>query len=173
MMSTSIDFPGPMSYRILTAFFLLLAVVVSAKSQDNLTIVEQITAGGRNTIVQPEALAARLERRAGEVPEEASTSIASEAATRQRVGGYRIQIFLDNNPRTAKGTARSRANAVAARFPELRTYVTYNSPYWRTRVGDFRSQAEATAKAEELRHAFPGQAKEIRVVRDNINLSAN
>ncbi|MDE7238043.1 MAG: SPOR domain-containing protein [Paramuribaculum sp.] len=51
----------------------------------------------------------------------------------------------------------------------MRTYVTYNSPYWRLRVGDFRTQAEAAAAAEELRQAFPRSAKEIRVVRDNIN----
>lgn len=135
----------------------------------DVTIINEITAGGRNTVVQPAALDKLLVKQIQEETE--ATGISGEAAARQRLSGYRIQVFLDNNPSTAKGTARSRANAISSRFPELRTYVTYNSPYWRLRVGDFKSQAEAAAVAEELRHAFPRSAKEIRVVRDNINMN--
>jgi hypothetical protein len=54
-------------------------------------------------------------------------------------------------------------------FPTYATYVAYASPYWRLRVGDFRSQYEAEKAAAEIRKAFPRYAKEVRVVRDRVN----
>ena len=52
----------------------------------------------------------------------------------------------------------------------MRTYVTYTSPYWRLKVGDFRTQREAQAAVDQIRQAFPSYGKEIRVVRDRVNL---
>ncbi len=143
----------------------LLTAIPAALGE--VTIVDEIMSGGRNIIIQPQALTALLVRQATAV-DEAAAGLSGDNG-RQRSSGYRVQVFLDNNPSTAKATARSRANAISSRFPELRTYVTYNSPYWRLRVGDFKTQAEAAAAAEDLRTAFPRTAKEIRVVRDNIN----
>lgn len=85
--------------------------------------------------------------------------------------GYRVQVFSDNNARTAKNEARSKARNISARFPDQRTYVTYHSPYWRLRVGDFRNQSEANEFAEQIKSAFPAYAKEIRVVRDRITVN--
>lgn len=152
-----------------TLILLAAALMAGAPSAlGDVTIINEITAGGRNSVTQPDALTLLLIRQES-APAENVSGVSAETSSRQRSSGYRVQVFLDNNPSTAKGTARSRANSISARFPELRTYVTYNSPYWRLRVGDFRTQAEATAAAEELRRAFPRSAKEIRVVRDNIN----
>ncbi|MCM1028533.1 MAG: SPOR domain-containing protein [Pseudoflavonifractor sp.] len=157
-------------YSIVTAITVgvvaAYAVSIREKADTTVTIISEITLGGRNTVAQPEALTRLLECR--EKGETADETLSSEAATRQRTGGYRVQVFLDNNPSTAKSSAHSRANAVSSRFPEYRTYVTYNAPYWRLRVGDFKTQAEAAEAAEALRAAFPRSAKEIRVVRDNI-----
>ncbi len=154
-----------------TLFGFMAAMFIAAPAaMGQVTIVDQITSDGRNTVAQPQALGLLLIRQEPSASESAP-GLSGEAAARQRLSGYRVQVFLDNNPSTAKSTARSRANAISSRFPELRTYVTYNSPYWRLRVGDFKSQAEAAAAAEDLRHAFPRSAKEIRVVRDNINLA--
>lgn len=152
----------------LAGILCILMSAAAATAGAQVTIIDDITAGGRNTVAQPRALTMLLVRPAAS-DTQAAPGLSGEAASRQRTSGYRVQVFLDNNPSTAKGTARSRANAINSRFPELRTYVTYNSPYWRLRVGDFRTQAEAAAAAEDLRHAFPRSAKEIRVVRDNIN----
>lgn len=91
---------------------------------------------------------------------------------RQRNGmaGFRVQVFSDNNIRTAKNEARSKEMTVASRFPQYRTYKKYSAPYWRVHVGDFRTQREAQAAAAEMRKAFPSFGKEIRVVRDRINI---
>jgi len=154
---------------IIRHILLYAALAVTAMTtMADVTIVEHITADSRNKVVQPEALRQLLVRQENAAETEEPHGISAEA-TASTSSGYRVQVFLDNNPRTAKATARRKASAISSRFPEMRTYITYNSPYWRLRVGDFRSHAEASEAAAELRSAFPGSAKEVRVVRDRIN----
>ncbi len=86
-----------------------------------------------------------------------------------KIVGYRVQVYADNNVRSAKAEARQRERAVGQAFPSYGTYVSYASPYWRLRVGDFRSQYDAEKAAAEIRKAFPRYAREVRVVRDRIN----
>ena len=87
----------------------------------------------------------------------------------KKIGGYRVQIYSDNNSRTAKNEARAKERAISQTFPDLATYVSYDSPYWRLRVGDCRTRAEADALAAEIKKAFPAYRAEITVVRDRIN----
>jgi len=84
--------------------------------------------------------------------------------------GYRVQVYADNNVRSAKTEARQRERAIGNSFPQYGTYVSYASPFWRLRVGDFRSQYEAEKAAAEIKRQFPGYAKEVRVVRDRVNV---
>jgi len=91
-------------------------------------------------------------------------------ATRSKVrSGYRVQIFDDNNARTAKSEAQARRNRVGARFPEYNTYISFNSPYWRVKIGDFRTRSEAEAAMGAIRAAFPAYGSQLRIVRDRIN----
>lgn len=126
-------------------------------------IVEHITATGGNVIVQPSSLADLLIF---------DTKPEEKEKTRVAGIGYRVQVFSDNNARTAKNEARSKSRMVAARFPQYHTYVGYTTPYWRLRVGDFKNKADAAAAAEELKRAFPQFRTEIHVVQDRINPNA-
>ncbi|MDE6265795.1 MAG: SPOR domain-containing protein [Muribaculaceae bacterium] len=123
------------------------------------------------TIVQPASLENRLIGKAV-----AGDSVAGELEKVDSVepvtvvtGGYRVQVFADNNARTAKDEARAKAMAIREQLPHLATYVTYEAPYWRLRVGDFRSESDAEAAAAEIKHYFPNISREVRVVRDRIN----
>ncbi len=138
---------------------------------DSLSIVDHITADGVNTISQPEALRKLLQRADTAVADDEEK--AAEEGTvggPYRVAGYRVQVFSDNNAATARNEARAKSRNISERFPEMRTYVSYTSPYWRLKVGDFRTKREADDAAEEIRQAFPSYSKEIRVVRDRINV---
>ncbi len=84
--------------------------------------------------------------------------------------GYRIQVFSDNNARTAEREAHSKAAAISESFPQWGTYITYDSPYWRLRVGDFQTYEDATDAVMELKNAFPAYRRELRVVRDRIRI---
>jgi hypothetical protein len=149
-------------------FALLITGAVYASAQTEATdstrqsIVDHITTVGRIDITMPDQL---LERLQFDESQEDVKPVANKS------GGYRIQVFSDNNARTAKSEARVRARNVSARFPQYPTYVVYSSPYWRLRVGNFRSQEEANAAAAHIKEAFPAYSKEIRVVRDRIVLS--
>lgn len=153
--------------------YLLPVVFVSLISQADVnvpgTIIDHITAGNGNTVTQSDALTRRLlpviEIEESEFREEVQRPVNG------RLAGFRVQVFSDNNTRTAKNEARSKQRVISSRFPQYQTYVMYTSPYWRLKVGDFRTQQEANNAAEELRNAFPSYSKEIRVVRDRINIA--
>lgn len=124
------------------------------------TIVESINeAHGSVTVVQP----MELDRITGRFDSKGAN------AQSKRGMGYRIQVFSDNNTRTAKANAEYRKRTIQAQMPELRAYLTFESPYWRVRVGDFRSQSEAAAAMRQLKEAFPAFANDFRLVRERIN----
>ena len=146
-------------------FIIALAVSsVSVSARENadsiVSIVDRLFRRPNVTVVQPVGLAERL-RPAEDVPTLSETTSA---------GGYRIQVFSDNNARTAEREAHSRAAAISESFPQWGTYITYDSPYWRLRVGDFQTYEDATDAVMELKNAFPAYRRELRVVRDRIRI---
>ncbi len=82
--------------------------------------------------------------------------------------GYRVEIFADNNARTAKSQAIARRRKVSARLPQYPSYLVFESPYWRVRVGDFVSRSEAQSAMSEIRRTFPAFSHDLRVVRSHI-----
>lgn len=88
-----------------------------------------------------------------------------------KMQGFRVQVFSDgSNQRSLEARARARGNAIVAKFPKYRGQIYSHSvsPNWYTRVGNFRTQAEASAAMSELKRAFPSFAGEIRVVKSQI-----
>ncbi len=86
------------------------------------------------------------------------------------VSGYRVQVFSSNIHQTAKSAAFRVERMVMEKFPHQGIYVTYTSPFWKVRVGDFRTLEEAQAFRDELMGAFPELKREMYVVRDQISL---
>ncbi len=150
--------------RYITAMAVVaVALFTQAQSADvpdnHPTIIDHIEAAGKMTVDMPDALLERIRFVAEKEDVKPVTG---------KMGGYRIQVFSDNNARTAKSEARTRARNISAQFPQYPTYVVYSSPYWRLRVGNFRTQEDANQAAHELKEAFPRYSKEIRVVRDRV-----
>ena len=148
---------------------ILTALASNADVNTPVTIVDHITTGNDNIINQPEQLTRRLFPVIG--VEETELKEEIQRPVNGRMAGFRVQVFSDNNARTAKNEARSKQRTISSRFPQYQTYVMYTSPYWRLKVGDFRTQQEANNAADELRKAFPSYSKEIRVVRDRVNIN--
>lgn len=154
------------------------ALQLFAEEADTAGIVAKINASGHVIVDQPEGLARRLAGEREAVPAETDQTQTAEtdAPAQKRTTasstrtGYRVQVFDDNNPRTARREANARRNQLAVRFPEYHAYVTFNSPYWCVKVGDFRSRGEAEAAMAEIRAAFPALSAYLRIVRDRINL---
>jgi len=84
----------------------------------------------------------------------------SEQAT--SLDGYRVQIF--------SGSDRKDAYDAQAKFqekyPGIGTYLTYRSPDFKVRIGDFRSRLEAEKMVQELKTRFTG----LFIIPEKINL---
>ena len=98
--------------------------------------LERPETGGKVKVVQPDQLAKRVSRAEGVIKYDGNKGYAQSS-------GFRIQVFSDNDYRTAKNNALYKEGLIQQAFPELETYVTFTSPFWRLRVGDFRSYEEA------------------------------
>jgi len=157
---------------ILLPLFLITVTPAATADPEVTTIIDHITKGTSNKVNQPEKLLQRLIPVEGAEDEEEQKEEVARPVN-GRMAGYRVQVFSDNNARTAKNEARSKQRIISSRFPQYQTYVMYTSPYWRLKVGDFRTQQEANSAADELRKAFPSYSKEIRVVRDRVNVHAD
>lgn len=152
------------------AAFSTPAVAVPDANGDGTDIVTRIMeeSGGNVTI---------------DIPENILTLILTPPATKKhntetqlrpginKMEGYRIQVFSDGrNQSSLEARAKARGSAILAKFPKFRgqIYTFSSSPNWYTRVGNFRSQAEANAALAELKRAFPKFASEMRVVKCKI-----
>lgn len=87
-----------------------------------------------------------------------------------KTSGYRINIYSGNNPKQSKEEAFSKERQIKGLYPDLQTYVTYDSPIWRLRVGDFESSEEATLFMQELKKELPALSKEMYVVSDEVKV---
>ncbi|MDD2283848.1 MAG: SPOR domain-containing protein [Paludibacter sp.] len=93
------------------------------------------------------------------------------AASVQVVHGYRVQVFSSNVQRTAREEAFNMEQILMEAFPDMKVYVSYSSPFWKVRIGDFHTQPEARSFTEELLRKFPALRKETYTVRDRISVS--
>ncbi|MGL5317795.1 MAG: SPOR domain-containing protein [Bacteroidales bacterium] len=84
--------------------------------------------------------------------------------------GYRVQVFSGNNQNKSKDEAFYKESRVKSMFPETETYVTFKSPFWRLRIGNFRNFEEADQTMRKLKRAFPQFGKEMYVVKDEIKI---
>jgi len=88
----------------------------------------------------------------------------------ETTGGYRVQVFSSNAQRTAKAEAFRIEKMIKDQFPDQGVYVNYVSPFWKVRVGDFKTQQEAQAFRSEVMSAFPELKSETYTVKDQINI---
>lgn len=86
----------------------------------------------------------------------------------ETTGGYRVQVFSSNTQRTAKAEAFKIEKQIKDIFPEQPVYVNYISPFWKVRVGDFKSMQEAQKFRIELIEAFPELKSETYTVKDQV-----
>ncbi len=70
------------------------------------------------------------------------------------VPGYRVQIFFESG-NYSKDLAMGTAEKFQEEYPEVRYYLSFDEPYYRIRVGDFRSIIEAKGFLKEIIGDYP------------------
>ena len=81
--------------------------------------------------------------------------------------GYRVQVFSSNAQKSAKSEAFSIERKLRSAFPGFGVYRIYASPFWKVRIGDFRTLEDAKAFRSEVVKAFPELSRETYTVRES------
>jgi hypothetical protein len=68
--------------------------------------------------------------------------------------GFRIQLFSDSG-NNSKTKAQAVHDEFLAKFPSLGVYLTFKSPNYKVRVGDFRTRLDAQRFLNELAGDYP------------------
>lgn len=153
-------------YIVLTLIFtcasshLHQATAQSAASDTSIVqYLERSHTGGTVKISQPVELAHRVARANNEEHDKGSVMMPI----------YRIQLFSANNV-NAKEQAEKLAREVGIEFPDLPISVSYASPFWRLRAGEFRTREEAQAMQFLIQSKFPEMERGILIIRERINV---
>lgn len=82
--------------------------------------------------------------------------------------GFRVQVYSSNTHRVAKDEAFNLESILKDAFPGVGVYVSYTSPFWKVRIGDFGTQQEARVFTDELLRKFPRLKSATYTVRERI-----
>lgn len=70
------------------------------------------------------------------------------------IEGFRIQIFFDSGS-NSKSRAQSVYESFRAKFPGTGAYLTFKTPNYKVRVGDFRTKLDAQRFLNEILPEYP------------------
>jgi hypothetical protein len=81
------------------------------------------------------------------------------------IDGFRIQIFFDSG-NNSKTRATSIYESFLAKYPGIGAYLTFKTPNYKVRVGDFRTKLDAQRFLNEIINEYPNAW----ITDDQINL---
>lgn len=87
-----------------------------------------------------------------------------------RAKGYRVQVYSGSDQRKSKSEAEVRKNSIVSIFPNMDVTVTYNSPVWRVKAGNFKTHEQASQALLEMRSKLPAFGREMYIVSDIIKI---
>ncbi len=70
------------------------------------------------------------------------------------MAGYRVQIFFAGG-NFSKDKAQQELDEFVLEYEGYKAYLSFKAPYYRVRVGDFRTVLEATAFLKRIEQAYP------------------
>lgn len=68
--------------------------------------------------------------------------------------GWRVQIFFDSGA-NSKRKATEVQNRFTSRYAGVEAYLSFKEPYYRIRIGDFRTRIEAEGFLQKIKGDYP------------------
>src|SRR4029079_15501213 len=127
--------------------FSLIMIAISVTAQDTSSVV-----------VHKDPRIDILLKKQGEV------NAAIKKANARTAKGYRL-LVINTNKRDDAIAAKTK---VYTTFPELKAYLVYQSPYFRLKVGNFKTRDEAIQYQKSLGSYFP---KGVFIIADTIEIT--
>jgi hypothetical protein len=157
-------------FTFVVALLLLVSVIQAQQNQDSKrnNILETLSVPDSTT---PATVNIHQDKRVDQLL--ANRKYSNASRDQATTNGYRVQVFSSNVQRTAKNEAFKIEQEIRDAFPDEAVYVNYSSPFWKVRVGDFTTQAEARTFRTKLIDAFPTLKSEIYIVREQILTSVS
>ncbi len=85
------------------------------------------------------------------------------------IDGFRVQIYSANNQQKSKAEALDLEMQLKDRISQT-VYVQYHPPFWKVRLGDFRTYDEAKEYKKIFVQQFPDLLGDTYIVRDKIQV---
>lgn len=85
------------------------------------------------------------------------------------IDGYRVQIYSSNRQQAAKSEALELETKIKDKVDQT-VYVLYMPPFWKVRLGDFRTYEEAREYKKIIVDQFPEVMGDTYIVRDKIQV---
>lgn len=142
-----------MNFRIATGFRLLITLMVTIFTWS----ASKAQSDSAGITVKKDPRVDMLIRKQIEINEVNTRDMRSSA------NGFRIQIMSSNN----RAKALEAKSKLYQDFPELKSYLLYQSPNYRLRAGNFKDRNEAELYLESIKSSFPG----VYVVPDKIEVN--
>lgn len=150
-------------FFLISTLFFTFAVSSYAQNKTMIDSIMTTKAGGKVTIHQDTEIANLI----GKI-NTSNTPIKGEKKNKK---GFRIQVFSGSQQKTAKTEVYNRESRLRNRLPQYATYVTYNSPFWKLRVGDFAEYADAQEALNKIKNSFPEYGSELYIVSDTVRIT--
>lgn len=85
-------------------------------------------------------------------------------SSQRKINGFRIRVFFDNK-QDSRVKSESVKDSFIELFPEIEAYRTYDNPYFKVTVGDFRTRSDAMKFFRRIERLYPSAF----IVRESIN----
>ena len=131
--------------QLLSVFVLMMSLKATAQTDTGMVVVHK------------DPRISLLMKKQAQINEETTRS------SRRTMQGYRIQVMNTTDRNTALD-AKTKAYQL---YPELKAYLLYQSPYFRIRVGNFKTKSEADDYIKDLARNFDNN---VFIVRDVIEI---
>jgi hypothetical protein len=83
----------------------------------------------------------------------------------ETIPGYRVQIFFESGS-NSRSKAMQVKDQFLSKYPGIEAYIEYHEPYYKIRVGNFRTRMEAQGFKQSIISEYPSTF----VVKDDIIL---
>jgi hypothetical protein len=71
-----------------------------------------------------------------------------------KIEGFRIQVYSGSGSQSKREAQDAKSHAMSS-FPQHKVYLTFTAPFWRVRVGNFRTKSESLQVYHQLKKVFP------------------
>lgn len=165
-----------MKLQLHLAVFFILCCATTGFAQTKTPIVDELNSSkpgqGKVTVYIDDNVKEKLSSPATNSDKEIKDSVKTKLppGTIIKCPGYKIQVFSGNDQRNSKNEAYYKQTQLRNMFPDIDTVVSFQSPFWKLRAGNYRTHAEAVQAMRDMKRALPSLGKEMYVVRDQVKI---